>query len=111
MKSVKIIPNTVQSINQKIEDLLEKGAIEEVSGKVFLNRMFEVPKRDTTEKRLVLDASHLNEYVQPYKFRMVSIKQVRLALKKSAYLAAIDLKDAYWHIPIHPRYRRFLAFL
>ncbi|KAK3886697.1 hypothetical protein Pcinc_009163 [Petrolisthes cinctipes] len=41
---------------------------------------------------------------------MVSVAQVRTVLRKGDWLASLDLKDAYWHVPIHPRFRRFLAF-
>ncbi|KAK3880633.1 hypothetical protein Pcinc_014878 [Petrolisthes cinctipes] len=41
---------------------------------------------------------------------MVSVAQVRTVLRKGDWLASLDLKDAYWHVLIHPRFRRFLAF-
>ncbi|XP_076030869.1 uncharacterized protein LOC143019053 [Oratosquilla oratoria] len=41
---------------------------------------------------------------------MVSVAQVRSVLREGDWLASLDLQDAYWHVPIHPRFRRFLAF-
>ena len=60
--------------------------------------------------RLVLDATKLNQHIKPYKFRMTTASQVRHALRKGCYIASVDLKDAYWHVPIHKRLRKFLAF-
>ena len=39
---------------------------------------------------------------------MLTLAQVRLHLQKG--LASLDLKVAYWHVPIAPRYRKFLTF-
>ena len=104
------IRKTKESIDVKVQDLLNKDVIEPAPGKVFMNHLFEVPKRESEEMRLVLDASKLNEHIQAFKFRMVSKELVRLSLTGDAYLASIDLKDAYWHIPIHKRFRNFLSF-
>jgi len=41
---------------------------------------------------------------------MLSVAQVRLTLQPGTLLASLDLKEAYWHIPIHRRYRPYLAF-
>jgi len=41
---------------------------------------------------------------------MLSVAQVRLTLQPGTLLASLDLKDAYWHIPIHRRYKPYLAF-
>lgn len=41
---------------------------------------------------------------------MVTIAEVRLYLKRGDWLESLDLKDAYRHVPIHPRFRKFLAF-
>ena len=32
------------------------------------------------------------------------------ALQKGQWLTILDLKDAYFHIPIHPSYRQYLRF-
>ena len=99
-----------ENLQEKIQKLLEKDVIEETKDKIYLNRLFEVPKKDSEETRLVLDTSALNKHIQTYKFRMVTTKTVRHALFQDAYIACIDLKDAYWHIPIHKRMRPFLGF-
>ena len=65
----------------------------------------------SAETRLVLDVSRLNDFIVPLRFRMTSVAQVRLTLRPGCWLASLDLRDAYWHVPIHPRYRPFLAFV
>ena len=41
---------------------------------------------------------------------MTTIQEVRSVLPVGGYGASIDLKDAYWHVPIHPRFRKYLGF-
>ena len=77
---------------------------------MFLNRLFEVPKKDSTKARLVLDVSPLNLYIPTHRFRMTTLATVRETLPPNCYMASIDLKDAYWHVPIAKAFRPFLAF-
>ena len=95
---------------QHVEDMLEKGVVEKAFGKVFLSRLFTVPKKSSDKTRLVMDLSSLNKFLKPQHFKMVTVAQVRATLSKGDWLASLDLQDAYWHVPIHARYRRFLAF-
>lgn len=44
-----------------------------------------------------------------YRFFSLSLPR-NLRLSKGVWLTSLDLKNAYWHVPIHPRFRRFLAF-
>ena len=83
--------------------------MEPASGKVFLSRLFTVPKK-SGGTRLVMDLSALNKFLKPLHFKMVTVAQVRSALRKGDWLASLDLQDAYWHVPINRRFRRFLAF-
>lgn len=41
---------------------------------------------------------------------MLTFSHVRLRLRQGDWMASLDLKDTYWHVPIHPRFRRFLIF-
>ncbi|XP_076052207.1 uncharacterized protein LOC143031779 [Oratosquilla oratoria] len=90
--------------------MVEKGVVEKAHGKVFLSRLFTVPKKNSDKTRLVMDLSALNKFLKPQHFKMVTVAQVRATLSKEDWLASLDLQDAYWHVPIHTRFRRFLAF-
>jgi len=101
---------TPLSLLNRVKELLNQKVVERSKGKVFLNRLFEAPKRNSQESRLVLDISKLNQHIQTFKFKKLSVAQVRLTLQPGTLLASLDLKEAYWHIPIHRRYRPYLAF-
>ena len=101
---------TRPSILARVEGLLDDGVIEPTKGPYHLNHLFEVPKKDTSTPRLVLDVSYLNRFVTPYRFSMTSVALVRQCLTVDCFMASIDMKDAYWHVPVHRKFRPYLAF-
>lgn len=103
-------PKVKSSIFAHVQEMYRSGVVERTSGPVFTSRLFTVPKRGSAKDRLVVDLSSLNKFIPHFHFRMLTIAQVRLHLKRGDWLASLDLKDAYWHVPIHPRFRKFLAF-
>lgn len=99
-----------QVLQLQIEDLLAKGALEEVqdpSTPGFYSRLFVVPKK-SGGWRPIIDLSILNTYLKVRKFRMETPASIRAALRSGRWVFSLDLKDAYFHIPIHPTSRKFL---
>ena len=58
----------------------------------------------------MIDLSHLNEFVQLTPFKMETVASVLLSVREGDFLASLDLKDAYFQIPIHPSSRKLLRF-
>ena len=54
----------------------------------------------------VIELSHLNEFVQLTRFKMETVASVLLSVREGDFLASLDLKDAYFQIPIHPSSRK-----
>ena len=46
----------------------------------------------------------------PLKFRMLTPRRLVQFIRPNDWFITIDLKDAYFHVPIHHRHRRFLRF-
>ncbi|XP_066958098.1 uncharacterized protein [Macrobrachium rosenbergii] len=90
--------------------MLIKDIIEKCHFIRFQGRLFSVPKRDSQERRVILDLSVLNKAINCPKFKKLTIDQIRHTLPKDNYTSSIDLKDAYWHIPIQPHFRQYLGF-
>ena len=106
--------NHLQSsaIAEEIPRLLEKGAIEEVPTlrQGFYSRLFLVPKKDQ-QMRPVINLRPLNNFLRHEHFKMEGIHIVKDLLRQGDWLTRIDLKDAYFAIPIHTQDRKFLRFL
>ena len=100
---------TSPHVSALLQEMRNQGVLEEHRGPVFLSRPFTVPRRDRPEPRLVVDLSHLNKFISCHRFRMLTLAQVRDALVPGAWFTSLDLANAYWHVPIHPRFRSFLA--
>ncbi|CAJ0958217.1 unnamed protein product [Ranitomeya imitator] len=75
----------------------------------FYSNLFVVPKKDGTV-RPILDLKLLNRCVRVRHFRMESLRSVISSMERGEFLASIDIKDAYLHIPIFPPHQRFLRF-
>ena len=101
--------HTSPQVSALLRDRLHLGVLEEHQGSVFLSRPFTVPRRDRPEPRLVIDLSLLNRSIQCHRFQMLTLAQVRGSLVPGAWFTSLDLANAYWHIPVHPRFRSFLA--
>ncbi|CAJ0954485.1 unnamed protein product [Ranitomeya imitator] len=68
-----------------------------------------VTKKDGTVHP-ILDLKLLNKYVKVWHFRMDSLWSVISSMDRGEFLASIDIKDAYLHIPIFLPHQMFLRF-
>lgn len=95
----------------EIKKLLDKGAISKAVNSVdqFVSPFFLVDKPNGG-KRFILNLKKLNEFLDPPHFKLEDWKTVIRVLSKDCFLATIDLEDAYFAIPIHKNYRKFLRF-
>ena len=100
------------ALHQEVEKILSKDALEIVldPGPDFYSRLFLVEKV-TGGWRPVIDLSHLNEFVRQTPFKMETVASVLLSVREGDFLASIDLKDAYFQIPVHQSSRKLLRFL
>ncbi len=97
----------------ELSSLLQKGAIEAIPQsdieRGFFSRYFLVPKRDGG-LRPILDLRRLNFSLRKGKFKMLMMKTIMAQIQGGDWFVTIDLKDAYFHILVVHRHRRFLRF-
>ena len=93
-----------QELQDYVSKMASKGVIEECKSLRFQGKLFSVPKKDSAERRLILDLSYLNRFIKCDRFKMTTISQVRTLLPRGAFTCSLDLSDAFWHIPIALRF-------
>ena len=101
-----------QVLMDEVASLLDKGAIEEIQGRPqdgYFSKYFLVPKK-TGDLRPILNLKPINSDIQKKSFKMENLNLVIEALHPGNWLAAIDLKDAYFHVPIHTSHYKYLRF-
>ena len=96
---------------EEIQSLLQKQAICQipVSTKGFYSNMFTVPKKDGGQ-RPVINLKHLNKFVKSEHFKMEGLHTVKALLRQNDWMAKVDLKDAFFMVPIAPQHRNLFLF-
>ena len=100
------------ALHSEIMEMMGKGAIEVAPLQTpgFYRRMFVVSKA-SGGFRPVIDLSQLNLHIQQTPFKMDTVRSVLLAIRRGDWFVSLDLKDAYFQIPVHADSRRFLRFV
>ena len=98
-------------IRQEISKLLLKGVTEIAhnpdSG--IVSNVFATPKKDGSY-RMILNLQQLNEFVVCQHFKMDNIQTALRLVRPQCFMASVDLKDAYYSVPIALEHRHFLMF-
>ena len=100
-----------ECMQEEIQNMLDKQAISETgdSPQGFYSQMFLVPKKDGRQ-RPVINLKRLNQSVKTEHFKMEGTHMLKDLLKAGDWMAKIDLKDAYFMIPMAQEDRAFLCF-
>ncbi|CAL4245740.1 unnamed protein product [Meganyctiphanes norvegica] len=100
------------SVSTEVSTLLSKSAITSVppSGDQFVSPIFDVPKKDCDNRRVILNLKILNSYILKTSFRLEGIDTIINMLRRRDYFISIDLWDAYLMLLIHPDFWKFLCF-
>lgn len=98
-------------IQLEINKLLKKGAIVECEPvkDQFLSPFFLVPKPNGT-KRFILNLKNLNKYIHTSHFKLEDLRSMLRLISKDSYMCNLDLKDAYFLVPVKRSSRKFLRF-
>ena len=100
-------------MEKAIEDLLQKGAVTQVQPKAdqFISTLFLVEKESGSEQfRPVINLRPLNRFVRTESFRMEGLQIAKNLIQPGDFLMKLDLKDAYYTVPVHKEHRRYLCF-
>ena len=91
--------------------LVEKNAIEvtKPSPNQFVSHIFLASKKDGTNRQ-VINLKQLNKHVKYMHFKMEGIPNLVDLLQRDDHRCKLDLKDAYFVIPVAPQYQKYLKF-
>ncbi|KAI5754833.1 hypothetical protein M8J77_011918 [Diaphorina citri] len=95
-----------------IKELLTKDFIRPLPHSIksgFISPMF-VRLKANGSTRPIFNLRRLNNYIKVKRFHLINHFRVPQFLQQGDFLATLDLSDAYCHIKIAKRHRRFLAF-
>ncbi|KAK0417605.1 hypothetical protein QR680_013104 [Steinernema hermaphroditum] len=96
----------------EIEELKQKGAIRKIARSEvrWLSSVFAIPKKIYDgSARPVVNLKPLNKYLEPRHFKMESISNLRSLLTQGDFMIKIDMKDAFFGIPMAPSSQPYLS--
>ena len=75
-----------------------------------LSPLFSSGKKKDGTYRVIVNLKALNEFIVDQHFKMETLDAVTNIMKRGAYAASLDLKDAYYSVPTHPTNSKYLTF-
>ena len=88
-----------------------KGAIIEVAFNPwvgFCSNLFLVDKKGGAGQRPVINLCRFNNYVEHLHLKMEDLKAGADLLRPGDFMCKLDLKDAYFTVPLHSRSQKFI---
>jgi len=104
----------IEKMDAQVESLLKQEVIkpvkeEERESPYVISTFFGIPKPDG-RMRGVINLKTINPYIPTTHFKMENLKTLKSLIRQRDYLIKIDLRDAFWHLAIHPKHRRYFRF-
>ena len=95
-----------------VEEMVSKEALDlsPLLSPGFYSNLFLVPKK-LGHLKPVINLKPLNLFIKTEKFKMETIRSIRKALFPGDWVTSIDLKDTYFHILVHPEFRKYLRIV
>ena len=98
-------------INSEIQKLKSKTVIVNTDKRTgdYISGVFTRSKKDVSH-RMILNLKNFNKFIFYRHFKMESIQNVLNVFKKDAFMASIDLKDAFYSVPVATHHQKYLNF-
>lgn len=98
-------------IQAEVQSLVQRKVVSQVRDVTpkFVSNIFIRPKPNG-KFRLILDLSTLNDEVVKKHFKMTHLDSAIALMTRGCYMGSIDLKDAYYSVPVRSNFRAYLCF-
>ena len=98
-------------LTSEVNNLERAGVIEKCVHEdgEFISHIFGRPKKDGS-MRVILNLKDLNEHVTYEHFKMDTRQMAARLLTKDCFMASVDLKQAYFMVPIAEEHKKYLKF-
>lgn len=105
-------PGQLEVCRKELLEMLGKGAIVKVdkANRGFVSGFFVISK-SSGGLRPIANLKHLNQFLVYRKFRMEGISNLKELIFGGEWFTKIDLKDAYFSIPVNAHHQPFLQIL
>lgn len=75
----------------------------------ILSRVF-IVKKANGKNRMIIDLSKINTQIIKVTFKMETIEEILNILEPCEFMSSIDLRDAFFSVPIHESCKDYLSF-
>ena len=76
----------------------------------FISPIFVTPESDGGY-RVILNLKSLKKYINTEHFKMHGLKKILKLVERNCYMAALDIKDAYYSIPVEESFQKYPKFV
>lgn len=101
-------PPIMKELEQEIQDMIEMDVVEP-SHSSWRSPVLLV-KKSTGKNRLCLDSRQLNKVTKKDSYPLPRVSVILDSLKNAQYLSTIDLKSAFWQVPLEEESKQKTAF-
>ena len=111
MKPINFNEKEKEIVNKEILKLWEKGVIEKTKHceNEIISNIFIRLKKDKSY-RVIINLKNLNKIVEYHHFKMESLASAIKLMVNDCFMASVDLKDAYYSVPVALEHRKWLKF-
>lgn len=96
-------------VDAELDEMLRLGVVQK-SSSPWSSPILMVPKKGTNKFRFCVDYRKLNQVTQRDAYPLPYVSQTLDKLRDAKYLSSLDVKSAYWQIPMSEHSRQFTAF-
>lgn len=104
-------PEQRSVLESAVQDMVRAGAIRRAPPhpQAVESLLFCVPKHDGGW-RPCLNLKPLNRFISAPSFQLDGIPALRQVLRPGDWMVSLDLRDAYWHVPLARKHRHLTQF-